>query len=48
MERLIMPIINQTAGVAEISSGFGMLIGMIVAGIILIIFVYIISQVFKQ
>jgi hypothetical protein len=43
-----MPVINQTAGVAEISSNFGILIGMIVAGIILIIFVYVISQVFKR
>lgn len=39
-----MPVINQTASILDISSNFGIVIGMIAAGFVLILIVWILSQ----
>ena len=42
-----MAIINQTASLLDISSNFGIVIGMIAAGVVLILIVWIFTQ-FRQ
>jgi len=42
-----MPIINQTASVTGISSNFGVVVGMIAAGLVLIFIIWIFTQLNK-
>jgi hypothetical protein len=40
----LMPVINQTASILEVSNNFGILLGMIAAAVVLFIIVWIFTQ----